>query len=57
MQMLQKEQCHNVLVVAITPRDANGALTWRGLAVMCAFSVSGASILSCQRAVQGWCTI
>ena len=22
MQMLQKEQCHNVLVVAITPRDA-----------------------------------
>lgn len=31
MQMLQKEQCHNVLVVAITPRDATRGLDLAGI--------------------------
>lgn len=31
MQMLQKEQCHNVLVVAITPRDAQGDIDLAGI--------------------------
>ena len=31
MQMLQQEQCHNVLVVAITPRDAGRGIDLAGI--------------------------